>query len=69
MDPFTKLISDNEQDNQEARAWWRDSSLEFKMQVWDRIQARGKDDTEEIVSRLAQLAFGILAEEEVRKSK
>lgn len=59
---ITKIISDNEQDRAEADAWWRDSSIELKLRVWLRIQKHHDDTVDEVITRLAQLAFGELAE-------
>jgi hypothetical protein len=54
---FLKIIQDNEQDRAELRSWWGDTSYDAKMRVLERIQAQHDDPVDEIVSRLAQLAF------------
>ncbi len=59
-----ETVSDNEQDLAEALAWWRRSSAAEKLLVWAAIQRPYNDPTMEIMSRLAQLAFGQIAERE-----
>jgi hypothetical protein len=56
-DLFLSLIRDNEQDRAEMRAWWKETSLENKLRVWERIQVVHEDPIDEIISRFAQLAF------------
>jgi hypothetical protein len=57
-----KIAADNDQDRAEAETWWWQSSNADKVAVWEWIQREHDDPVVEIVSRLAQLAFGELAE-------
>lgn len=56
-----RLIHDQEQDETNALAWWRQESNEDKMKVWDAIQATGSDDVQEIVLRFAQIGMTRIA--------
>ncbi len=62
MNDRLRIISDNDQDLAQADEWWRTSSLEYKLAVWACIQRHYDDPAMEVMSRLAQLAFGQLTE-------
>ena len=57
-----KLISDNEQDRAAFNEWWITSSHKDKLDVWGRIQKVHSDPIDEVVSGLAQIAFGEMVE-------
>ncbi len=61
------IASDNAKDLKQAREWFANASNEALLKVWLRIQADDKDDVAEIVSRLAQLKFGELMIEEMKR--
>lgn len=48
----------NDQDREGAKQWMREASMADRLAVWMRIQKNYKDPVDEIMSRLAQLAFG-----------
>jgi hypothetical protein len=57
-----RLISDNEQDRAAGEEWWKSSSKEVKLQVLQLITMPWKDPAMQVMSRLAQLAYGEMLE-------
>lgn len=57
-----RIIGDNEQDRAMAEQWWKESSIEDTMRVWNQIQRKYPDPVMEIMSRFAQIAFGEMFE-------
>jgi len=66
---LASLISDNEQDRAACAEWWANASLEAKQRVWDAIQIIHDDPAMEIVSCLAQVAFGAMVEKEFKDAR
>jgi hypothetical protein len=53
----SRITAENDQDRANMRQWWKETSPETKMMIWDYIQQKFPDPVAEIVSRFAQLAF------------
>ncbi len=60
------ILADNDQDREAARAWFSEATDNDKLRVWLTIQRAYPEPEMEIMSRLAQLAFGDLILEEPR---
>jgi erythromycin esterase-like protein len=52
-----RALADQDQDIEQALAWWRATAEADKIIVWAAIQRLGGDPLKEAVSRLAQFGF------------
>lgn len=55
---ISRIVADNDQDQEEARRWFRDATHDDLMLVWAVIQRPYRDPAMEVMARLAQLKFG-----------